>query len=515
MRPHHTVLVFSMASLFAVNGCTGILGIDSDPQVVTQSVSTCEGTVYVRIASDFSGTATDIAIPYFFGTYDYLRTLNDNGGIRGCKVDIEVGDNKYTPGDTEHVVQSWRASDTHWKEVNTVFLFGTGPTTAVGPELAREKKLIIPGSYAGSLASPTAIDKTVSYTRVNEQFQETQFNDAKTSSGWPYVFFPATDYGTAIRVAIKAAFAIQPGRMAFAHEVSNICAYCTDPLAAGAAFIPSITGMSLGRDLIIPQTSSEADTDTILRNTAAYFDAEIAHFVSANATQWTYDPVSWVWSGNSVFASAVLARGVAVAQNTINANAEVRKILEANPTKKWKLRVMANNWGIGETASATCGAGCNGDLFYGLFPVPRYGDIQNATEMVQLIAVHDNYAAKDSATPPPAPIAMVPNSNERRKPESFRDVRYVQGFAAAVLWEKAMGLALDAGHRNPTGEDLKNALETFRLVDMGGLTAGPISFSPKDHRPQSNASIYKLDGTGQLAFVDKLSISLVNEWLGY
>ncbi|WP_394834630.1 ABC transporter substrate-binding protein [Pendulispora rubella] len=512
MRPHHTVLVFSMAAMLAANGCTGILGIDSDPQVTTQSVSTCQGTVYVRIASDFSGTATDIAIPYFFGIYDYLRTLNDNGGIRGCQIDIQTGDNKYTPGETEKVVQGWRSSDAHWKEVNTVFLFGTGPTTAVGPELAREKKLIIPGSYAGSLASPDPINKTVSYTRVNDGFQEAQFNDSKTSTGWPYVFFPATDYATAIRVAIKAAFAIQPGRMAFAHEVSNICAYCTDPLAAGASFIPSITGMSLGRDLIIPQTSSEADTNTILRNTATYFDQEIARFISTNGA---YEPVSWVWSGNSVFATAVLARGVALAQTTIDNNPEVRKILDANPTKKWKLRVMANNWGIGETASATCGAGCNGDLFYGLFPVPRYGDIQNATEMVQLIAVHDNYANKDSASPPSAPITMVPNSNERRKPESFRDVRYVQGFAAAILWEKAMGIALDAGHRNPTGEDLKNALETFRLVDMGGLTAGPISFSAKDHRPQSNASIYKLDSKGELAFVDKLSISLVNEWLGY
>jgi branched-chain amino acid transport system substrate-binding protein len=78
-----------------------------------------------------------------------------------------------------------------------------------------------------------------------------------------------------------------------------------------------------------------------------------------------------------------------------------------------------------------------------------------------------------------------------------------------------MEVAIDAGHSNPTGEDLKNALETFRSLDTGGLTAGPITFTSTDHRPQSTENIYKIDSAGQLAFVNGYSIQIVPQWLGY
>ena len=36
-----------------------------------------------------------------------------------------------------------------------------------------------------------------------------------------------------------------------------------------------------------------------------------------------------------------------------------------------------------------------------------------------------------------------------------------------------------------------------------------------DHRPQSEESVYKLDGNGNLAWVDNYQVELVQEWLGY
>ena len=63
----------ALATIFALGGCTAILGISSDPQIADAgppanteagagdgATGTCVGTLYVRIASDFSGTATDI-----------------------------------------------------------------------------------------------------------------------------------------------------------------------------------------------------------------------------------------------------------------------------------------------------------------------------------------------------------------------------------------------------------------------------------------------------------------------
>jgi hypothetical protein len=50
---------------------------------------------------------------------------------------------------------------------------------------------------------------------------------------------------------------------------------------------------------------------------------------------------------------------------------------------------------------------------------------------------------------------------------------------------------------------------------MGGVTSATIGFTPKDHRPQSGESIYKLDANGALVFVSRYNIPLVDDWLGW
>jgi ABC-type branched-subunit amino acid transport system substrate-binding protein len=502
--------LFAAAIAMSATGCSTILGIESDPQlnvVASPGTGKCTaGTIYVAIASDFSATATDIAIPYFFGTYDYLRKINENGGLRGCPIDIQVADNKYDPAATDMVVNNWRTTDPNYDKINTMFIFGTGPTTQVATSVMAEKKVIIPGSYAGRFTSPVPVTKDVSYPVVNEAFTQADFTEQETTGGYPYVFYPATDYSTGIRVAIRAAWKIQPGRMAFAHDTANNCAYCVDPLAAGKSFLGSLQGMSIGRDLTIPQTSATTDEPAIASAVATYFDKEIAQVLADS----TYHPVSWVWSGNSVYASSILGKYLAVAQQTIASNAQIPQAVKDT----WHLRLMANNWGIGETTPDICGAACNNDVFYGLFPVPHYGDLGNSSGMTALIALHDEYAMEDSA---PVSIAgpSGPSQIPARTPEDYRDVRYVQGYASALLWRRAIEAAIDAGHSDPTGDDIKTALEKFDNVDLEGMTAGPISFSETDHRPQSTESIYQLDSNGTLAFVDRFTIALIPDWLGY
>lgn len=505
----------AFAAIFAIGGCTAVLGISSDPHTAPSTdggttgdggVGTCVGTLYVRIASDFSGTATDIAIPHFWGLYDYLRELNKNGGVRGCNIDIAVDDNNYTGPKTVEVVQKWRTTDPNWANVSTLFIFGTGPTTSAGPQIMQEQKVIIPGSYAGAFASPNPVQKNIAYKLVSDTYAVTDSSEAKTSAGWPFVFYPATDYGTGIRLGIQAAWKLAPGRISFAHDTPDKCAYCVEPLAAGKSFVENLPGMTIGRDLIIPQTSTDAAT--VQASTTKFIQDEIAHFKTANATSYTYDPTIWVWTGNSVFASAIMGKTIAEQQAIIDADPVITGILTTAKKPPWKIKVIANNWGIGETTPTICGAGCNGDMFYGLFPVPRFADLSNATAMAQLIATRDAWATADQQAIPPAPITA-------RKQDAYRDVRYVQGYAAAAMWEEAVKKAVDAGSKNPTGVDIKNALEKFTAQDLGGLTAGPITFSPTDHRPQSNEVIYKVDANGNLAFVDRFSITLTNEWLGY
>src|SRR5262249_28731766 len=153
----------------------------------------------------------------------------------------------------------------------------------------------------------------------NEAFQQADFSERKTSAGWPYVFFPLTDYGTAIRLGIQAAWSIAPGRIAMAHDTAEACPYCVEPLAAGKSYVASLPGMRLGRDLIFPQTSDAADAPKIADAVRKYFEEEIAE-VAADPN---YVPVSWIWSGNSVFGSSNLGAAVAVAQRTISTDPRV------------------------------------------------------------------------------------------------------------------------------------------------------------------------------------------------
>jgi hypothetical protein len=459
------------------------------PPAVGRGKGGCEGTLRVRITTDTTGTATDIAPPYNHGIEDYLRFLNDTqGGLRGCPIDIDVRDAHYDPANTEVVIDEWRQAP-QWPEVSTLFIFGTGPTTQVAAKLALEKKLIIPGSYAGSLATPTPISADVRYPEFNSAGHSIMKIVHKTSAGYPYVFFPATDYSTAIRLGIQAAWKISSGRMAMAHETADQCLYCVDPLAAGKSYIQELPGMLLGEDLIVPQTSDLNDGPVIVKKVVDYMRKEI----EKKRMSPSYVPVSWLWAGNSLVSSSYVGKGAAEAQQLIN-----RSLPELRG--QWQLRVMVNNWGIGEASMKICGPACSGVL-YGLFPVPLYGDTHNAIGMTQMLRIHDMYRAKDHATK-----------------ETYADGRYVQGYAAALMWREAVEQAIDAGHKRPTGEDLKNALESFRNVALEGMTAGAISFSPTDHRPQANASVYKLDSNNPrspFTFVEQYSIELGSQWLGY
>jgi branched-chain amino acid transport system substrate-binding protein len=201
-------------------------------------------------------------------------------------------------------------------------------------------------------------------------------------------------------------------------------------------------------------------------------------------------------------ASSLLGKAVAGAKKNL-IDADTR--LTADQKKNWVVRVIANNWGIGETTPSICGTACQ-DIFYGLFPVPRYGDLAAGVGMSALVALHDEFTGKDTKA-----NGVIP----ARASGSYQDVRYVQGYVAALMWRKAVEKAIDANNRNPTPDDLKAALETFQLENMQGLTASPVSFSEDDHRPQSAANVYKIGTGGSLALVDSYKIGLVPDWLGY
>jgi ABC-type branched-subunit amino acid transport system substrate-binding protein len=464
-------------------------GLFCDPDQNT-CVPACQGTLRVRVTTDNSGTAQDIAKPYNQAIYDYMRELKAQGGVRGCDVDVVVTDGHYDATVTSQAVTSWSQEPT-WPEVASLFIFGTGPTQTVTQMSAVAGKLIIPGSYAGAFTSPKSLEVSVTYPDVNSQGQTSMLTANKSSPGFPYVFFPATDYSTGIRIAIDAAWDIQPGKIAMVYD--NTCAYCTDPLVAGKAHVLTKPGMVLAQDVSdVPQTSDATKIPAIAMEIRALIDGEIAKLQADP----NYNPIRWLWCGNSVTSCAGVAKGAGQANADILAQA-------GDAAKQWTVRVIANNWGIGETSSALCGStgsatDCD-NVLYGLFPVPRYSDTSHASGMQALLDLHDKWAINDK---------------EEAGVATYQDVRYVQGYTAALMWRKAVDAALDAGHATPTGADLKNALEQFQQVVLAGMTAGPISFKPTDHRPQGSEWVYYLRA-GVLTLDNSYSLSLDSAWLGY
>jgi branched-chain amino acid transport system substrate-binding protein len=241
--------------------------------------------------------------------------------------------------------------------------------------------------------------------------------------------------------------------------------------------------IALGRDLVVEQTDTAAAID---KKVADYFAAEDAQVVAAPG----YVPVDWVWLGNTQGTSMLMARSIAAA-------------CAAAPGKSaCGVKMIANNWAFNETlandeASGGCSVSCV-DKYFGILPFKPYGD-STAGGMSALVATHDAYRLQDGADP-----------------SAYKLVQYVQGYVAAMLWRRGVERALDSGAKVIDGEALKAALETFKSVDMEGLTAGKISFSPTDHRPQSGELLFTMDATGHfVSSGDNPAFPLLPDWLGW
>jgi branched-chain amino acid transport system substrate-binding protein len=107
-------------------------------------------------------------------------------------------------------------------------------------------------------------------------------------------------------------------------------------------------------------------------------------------------------------------------------------------------------------------------------------------------------------------MKAVVDFHQANHPGDTHDAMYVRGWVTASVWIEALSRADLAG--NLTGEGVKAALETFRELDMGGLTS-PISYSPVDHRPSTRTPVYVVKG-GKLVKVKEYDMPRRPDWLG-
>jgi branched-chain amino acid transport system substrate-binding protein len=427
----------------------------------------CPAPIHVRVMYDMTGATRDVGTAAGKGQHDYLRAINEAGGIRGCKLEIDVQDTRYDKRASLEVYAAWRARP-DWAAVSTIFVQGTPMTQALGPLAARDEKVIISGSYAGELAAPEPTSVEVEVPSLSGAFVEASVLVRKQSPGYPYVFFQGTDYTTAARVGANFAWRQGAHRMAFFY--CSTSPFCTDPVDGAKTFLKMLGGTRIGRDLFI-----ELDTDepTIARKVARFFDQERHH----KAAHPDYEIVDWIWFGDTSATSAPLGRALEQVKREHGLD----------------VRIIGNNWAVNESLYSRCGDACAG--FYVVQPFLMFGD-PTVAGTAALLADHARYRRLDG-----------------EPPDAHRTVQYVYGRVAVAAWRIAVERLFDQG-RPVTGPNLRATLESFRNVDVEGFAT--ISYSAADHRPQSGARITQLGPGGRMETIGQpLSLSLQRGWLGW
>ncbi|HEY6105160.1 MAG TPA: ABC transporter substrate-binding protein, partial [Anaeromyxobacteraceae bacterium] len=100
--------------------------------------------------------------------------------------------------------------------------------------------------------------------------------------------------------------------------------------------------------------------------------------------------------------------------------------------------------------------------------------------------------------------------HQKNHPNDTHDLFYVRGWSYVVVWTEALKRADKAGKL--TSQGVKEALETFKDFDMGGLT-NKVTYTPTDHRPSTKTPIYQIQG-GKLVKVAEFDMPRKPEWLG-
>jgi len=470
----------------------------------------CEGTIPFKILHDNSGPLKEVGRSYWKGQVDFLREVNEKGGVRGCKFDIESADYAYDTSKATTQYDAWKAGK-DFDKVVAVLAFGTGDTLALGPKVAEDKKVTTSGSWAGAVASPKQTSYEVPVPSINNSFNEVTKNESLGSPGYPYNFFVGTDYSNSIRAAVDYIQREAPvganDRLGFAFCTA---AYCTAPLPAGRIYAKA-SGVALGRDLVIelspavpantPAEQVEAErqkiTDKLVRD---YFVQE-AHQVKE--TGGAYRPVTWMWVANTNPSAFRIGKALqAVREETTPAKAG-EDYDNSLSFYFAGVKSISNPWGFDEFTIANCKGNKDTaapakwcvDNFLGVLPLAVYG--APAAGMPELQRVHNKWRQADAALPEADPLSDTTTTATAR---TYQDVQYVKGYASMMLLTRGLERLVDAKSKPVTGENLKATLEASGApggtpISTDGLTP-PLKFSPDDHRPQASVKVYKINVAG-------------------
>ncbi|UCD48350.1 MAG: ABC transporter substrate-binding protein [Deltaproteobacteria bacterium] len=144
-----------------------------------------------------------------------------------------------------------------------------------------------------------------------------------------------------------------------------------------------------------------------------------------------------------------------------------------------KTKFLVNIWGNDEDLIKIGGAAADGVL--GLQAAAVYGDDVPGMKLIKEVTKNEH-----------------------------QNTHYIRGWVSMMVLCEALKIADKKGQLN--GPGVKDALETFKDFDTGGLTS-KITYTPTDHRPNMSAKIYEYQ-KGKLVYKTTIELPRKAEWLG-
>src|SRR5215470_11271238 len=166
----------------------------------------------------------------------------------------------------------------------------------------------------------------------------------------------------------------------------------------------------------------------------------------------------------------------------INTNTQwVPVVLKDSLKLGLKTKYVVNNYGIDERTPGLAREAAEG--VYGIQDVAYWGE--NVPGMKTLMDFHQKHHPNDTHASP-----------------------YMRGW----LWTLMAAEAIKRAGANPTGESVKNALESLKEWDTWGITP-PFTYTNEDHRPTNRARLVLIKD-GKVTFVREVSVERDMKWIG-
>jgi branched-chain amino acid transport system substrate-binding protein len=166
----------------------------------------------------------------------------------------------------------------------------------------------------------------------------------------------------------------------------------------------------------------------------------------------------------------------------INTNTQwVPVVLKDSYKLGLKTKYVVNNYGLDERTPGLAGPAAEGVI--GIQDVAYWGD--NVPGMKTLMEFHQKHHGSDTHASP-----------------------YMRGW----LWVIVAAEAIKRAGNAPTGEAVKNALESFKEFDTWGITP-PFTYTNEDHRPTNRARLVMIQGS-KIVPMREVSVDRSMKWIG-